>query len=172
MRPLLSIRSCLLLAFLPVLALAQKVNVEFDEAANFSQYKTFAIRQGQLNSKAPALNNDLVRKNIETAIRKLLTEKGLVETENRPDLNVRYSLGSGRRTQVEAYPAGWRGLGTRLVRVPYTEGTFVLDLRDAKQRSLVWRAIAVEDKTDPMKIREKLDDMIKKSIDKYPPKQR
>jgi hypothetical protein len=37
--------------------LAQNVTVEFDPAADFSHYRTFAIRDGQLNSKNPALNN-------------------------------------------------------------------------------------------------------------------
>jgi hypothetical protein len=56
------------------------------------------------------------------------------------------------------------------VRVPYTEGTLVIDLRDPKTMSLVWRAIAREDKSDALKIEGKLDDMVRKSIDKYPPK--
>jgi hypothetical protein len=32
-------------------AFAQKVTVEFDQAADFSKYKTIAIREGQLNTK-------------------------------------------------------------------------------------------------------------------------
>ena len=32
-------------------ALAQKVTMEFDQAADFSKYRTFAIRDGRLNSK-------------------------------------------------------------------------------------------------------------------------
>jgi hypothetical protein len=56
------------------------------------------------------------------------------------------------------------------VRVPYTEGTLVIDLRDPNTRSLVWRGIAREDKGDPSKIEGKLDDMVKKAFDKYPPK--
>lgn len=161
-----------LLALLPAVAAAQKVTVEFDESADFSQYKTFALRQGQLNSKNPTLNSDLVRKNIDAAIRRRLAEKGLTEVDGQPDLNVRYSLGSARRREVEAYPAGWRGLGTRRVVIPRTEGTLVLDLRDRKQQSLVWRSVAVEEKSDPNQISEHLDDMVRKSIDKYPPKKK
>ena len=79
-------------------------------------------------------------------------------------------LGAVRMTEVDAYPAGWRGWGTRVVRVPYTEGTLVLDLRDPNTRSLVWRAIAREDKGNASQIEGKLDGMVKKSFDKYPPK--
>jgi len=151
-------------------ALAQKVTVQFDPAADFSRYKTFAIRGGQLNSRNPALNSELVKKRIEADIAQSLTAKGLTMVAGRADLNVRYTLGAARRTQVEAYPAGWRGLGTRWVRVPYAEGTLVIDLRDPSTRSLVWRAIASEEKRDPTKLEGKLDDMVKKSLKKYPPK--
>jgi len=151
---------------------AQKVDIEFDESADFSHYKTFAIQEGQLNAKAPALNSELTRKKIDNEIRKRLIEKGLMEVPARPDLNVRFTLGSARRSEVETYPAGWRGLGTRRVRVAYTEGTLVINLRDTSKRELVWRAIAVEDKSDPAKISEHLDDMVKKSIEKYPPKKK
>ena len=164
-------RTVLLGLLLSACAFAQKINIESDSAVDFSKFHTFAIREEQLNSKNPALNNDLTRKKINAAIQKALTAKGLTFVESgRSDLNVRYTLGSVRKTEVETYPAGWRGWGTRVVRVPFTEGTLVIDLRDPSNRSLIWRAIAREDKGDPLKIEGKLDDMVKKSFDKYPPK--
>ncbi len=152
-------------------ALAQKVNVESDAAVDFSKFHTFAIRDARLNGANPALNGELVRKRIDAAIQKYLGAKGLAFVPTgRSDLNVRYTLGAVRKAELEAYPAGWRGWGTRVVRVPFTEGTLVLDLRDPSTRSLVWRAIAHEDKSDALKIENKLDDMVRKSFDKYPPK--
>jgi Domain of unknown function (DUF4136) len=153
-------------------AWAQKINTEFDDVAPFSDYKTFAIRPGRLNSKNPTLNSDLTRKRIETQIRKRLEEKGLHEVADHPDLNVVFTLGSVRKLETETYPAGWRGYGTRVVRVPYAEGTLVIDLRDTSKRSLVWRAVAVEEKSDAMKLQGRLDEMVRKSFDKYPPKPR
>jgi Domain of unknown function (DUF4136) len=150
--------------------LAQKVTLEFDRDADFTKYKTFAIRNGELNSRNPALNSDLVKKQIEGDIVRDLTARGLTETSGRADLNVVYRFGSARKTELETYPAGWYGLGTRVVRVPFAEGTLVVDLRDPTTRSLVWRAIASEEKNDPTKIAGKLDDMVKKSCEKYPPK--
>jgi hypothetical protein len=163
----------LILTLLAVLgAFAQKVTVEFDPATDFGKFKTFAVRDGQLNSKNPALNSELVKKRIEAAIQRDLTAKGLMMVSGQSDLNVRYHFGSARRAEIERYPAGWRGWGTRVVRVPYTEGTLVIDLRDPATRSLVWRGIAREDKSDAAKIEGKLDDMVRKSFDKYPPKQK
>jgi hypothetical protein len=165
-------RVLLLLMAAALGALAQKVTIEFDQAADFGKYKTFAIRGGQLNSKNPALNSELVQKRIDADIERGLTARGLTMVSGPSDLNVRYRLGTARKAEIETYPAGWRGLGTRVVRVPYTEGTLVIDLRDPGTRSLVWRAIASEEKSDAIKIEGKLDDMVKKSLEKYPPKLR
>jgi hypothetical protein len=154
-------------------ARAQKITMEFDQSIDFSRYKTFAIRDGQLSSRNPALNSPLVKKQIEADIENDLTKKGLTLASSGPaDLNVRYTFGAVRKTEIEAYPAGWYGFGTRYVRVPYAEGTLVIDLRDPTNHSLVWRAIAAEEKSDATKIEGKLDDMVKKSIDKYPPKKK
>jgi hypothetical protein len=154
-------------------ARAQKITMEFDQTIDFSKYKTFAIRDGQLNSRNPALNSPLVKKQIEADIQHDLTAKGLTLVTSGPsDLNVRYTFGAARKTEIEAYPAGWYGFGTRYVRVPYAEGTMVIDLRDPGTRSLVWRAIAAEEKSDATKIQGKLNDMVKKSIDKFPPKKK
>ena len=152
-------------------ACAQKIEVEFDQNVDFSRFHTFAIRDGRLNSKNPSLNNDLIRKRIDGDLEKYLTAKGLTfVASGRSDLNIRYTLGAVRGVQTEAYPAGWRGWGTRIVRVPFTEGTLVIDFRDPSTRSLVFRAIAKEDKGNAAQIEGKLDDMVRKSVDKYPPK--
>ena len=154
-------------------ARAQKITMEFDQTIDFSRYKTFAIRDGQLNSRNPALGGELVKKQIESDIQNDLTAKGLTMVTSGPaDLNVRYTFGAARKTEVEAYPAGWYGMGTRYIRVPYAEGTLVIDLRDPTSKSLVWRSIAAEEKSDPTKIQGKINDMVKKSIDKYPPKKK
>jgi len=151
--------------------LAQKITVEFDSSIDFSKYHTFLIRSGQLNSKNPALNSELVKKQIDNDIIRDLTARGLEESAKpTSDLNVRYHFGTMRKLETEAYPAGWRGWGTRVVRVPYAEGTLVIDLRDPTTKSLVWRGIASVEKDDATKIEGKLDDMVRKAIEKYPPK--
>jgi hypothetical protein len=147
---------------------AQDVDIEFDEAANFANYKTFRIGVGDINAKAPALNNDLVKKNIENELRARLTAKNLTEVAGQADLAVRYALGSAQRTEATAIPAGRLGRQRRIVRTKYTEGTLTIDL--LATRELIWRAIVTEDEKDPAKVAKKLDAMVKKAIDKYPPK--
>src|SRR6476646_7403851 len=115
-QPLRLLGPIVLLA-MPALLPAQKVTVEFDQSMEFGSLKTFTLQKGEIHSKNPSLNNEIVRKNLETAIRKKLTEKGLTEATSQPDLNVSYALGSAQRTARERYPAGWR---TRRVAVHYT----------------------------------------------------
>ena len=152
-------------------AWAQKIEVQFDASVDFSKYKTFAIRNGTLNSRSPSLNSELMQKQIETDIRRDLTSRGLTEaTGGAADLNLFYHFGSQRKSELEAFPAGWRGWGTQWARVPYAEGTLVIDLRDPVPHSLVWRGIASEEKSNAADIQKKLDDIVRKAIEKYPPK--
>jgi hypothetical protein len=152
-------------------ASGQKIQTEFDQAVDFSKFKTFSVEPGRITSPNPSLNNELVKQQIENDIRKYLAERGLTPVrDGRADLHVRYTLGTPRAVETEVYPAGWRGWGSRVVRVPYAEGTLVLDLRDPSTRSLVWRAIARDDESDASKVESKLDAMVKKAVQKYPPK--
>jgi hypothetical protein len=169
MRIILPLICASLLAVAPSIA-AKDVDVEFDHAAQFAKFKTFHILDGTIDAKAPALNNNIVRKNLETGIRQHLKAKGLIEAEEgmASDLNVRYHLGSAKHTDTTAVPAGRFGQRTRVIKSQSTEGTLTIDL--LAKRDLVWRAIAVDDNKDPAKIAEHLDDMIKKAIGKYPPK--
>ena len=152
---------------------AQKVTIEFDESMEFGSLKSFTLKKGTIQSKNPSLNNDIVRKNLETAIRKHLTDKGLTESSSQADLTISYSLGSANRTERERFPASRGGpRGGRRVPYRYTEGTLTIDMRDPRRQELVWRAVAVADEQDPNKIQAKLDAMVKKSFDKYPPKKK
>jgi hypothetical protein len=151
-------------------AWAQKVDTEFDETANFANFKTFRVADGNVNSKAKLLNNDLTRKKIENQIRLRLTAKKLTEvTEGRADLIVRYDLGAARRTEKDVI-RGPRGRVRGTGKSQTTEGTLTIDLLDGTSRDLLWRAVAVDNERDPAKIQEHLDEMVKKAFDKYPPK--
>ncbi len=54
--------------------------------------------------------------------------------------------------------------------MPVIRGTLVVGLRDPSTRMQVWRGIASEEKENPIDISKKLDDMVKKIVEKYPPK--
>jgi hypothetical protein len=45
-------------------------------------------------------------------------------------------------------------------------------LRDAQKHELVWQAVAVADKAEPAKVVDAIDDMVRKSAEKWPPKKK
>ena len=151
---------------------AQKVTSEADPGVDFSKYKTFAVRDGDMNSPAPALNGELTKKRIVAAIESALVEKGLTKNDAKPDLNVFFMLGTAAGTVREESPGGPLGRGLRVERVPATRGNLVINLRDPSTRSLVWRGIASDDKANPIDISKKIEDWVRKVIDKYPPKKK
>src|SRR5262245_51784640 len=90
-RPSLSISAGLALALCLIVvpqAFAQKITTEFDEGVDFSKFKTFTVREGQLNSRSPALNSELTRKRVEAEIERALTARGLKKATGPSDLNV------------------------------------------------------------------------------------
>jgi hypothetical protein len=155
----------------PVL-IADDRNVDYDPQADFSKYKTFIFREGEILTKAPDLNSPLVRKKIDAAIRAQLTAKGLREVENQGDLVVTYRLGAAQRREVQNFPAGRLGRARRVETYRFTEGTLVIDLLNRQPRDLVWRGIYRDDESNVSKISEKLPNDIKKLFDEYPPKKK
>ena len=149
-------------------AFAQKVTTEFDDTVDFSKFKTFAVRDGQMNSPSPVLQGELTRKRIITAIQRALTAKGLTKVDGASDVNVFFLLGSRATAERQETP----GLGgrVRIERVPVTEGNVIISLRDPKTRAQVWRGIATDERANPVDLLKKIDDMVKKIVDKYPPK--
>ncbi len=152
--------------------LAQKVHTEFDGAADFSAYKTYAIRNGRIRSKDPALDNSLVQKKIENALKAQLAAKGLQEAAERPDVVATYVLGAANTREVDVVPAGWYGRRRRRVVTKHTQGTLVIDLRDARRRELVWRATCTDTAGNPAKIEERIEKDVKKAFENYPPKKK
>jgi len=91
-------------------ALAQEVTPEFDRHADFTTYKRFAIGNGESNSRNPALNRDLVKKQMEGDIVRDLTARGLTETSDRADLIVVDRFGSHARRRlrrIQRDGTGW-----------------------------------------------------------------
>jgi hypothetical protein len=112
----------------------------------------------------------LVKKRLETEIRKRLVERGLTESTGSAGLNVFFTFASRPRARVDVVPTGSRGLSTRRVTTEVFEGTLTVDLRTVNQRELVFRTMAVEERDSPAKLAERVDEMVKKAVEKYPPK--
>ncbi|MBN8731719.1 MAG: DUF4136 domain-containing protein [Acidobacteria bacterium] len=165
-------RLLLLGLLLPCLLLADRAESDFDPETDFSRFHTFSLRRGTIRTKKPEINNDIIHRKVEAAIRAQLTAKGLTEVESKPDLGIVWSLGASDRREVVRTPAGRRGWRTRVDAHRFTEGTLIIDLHEASSRELVYRATYVDDESNAGKLAQKLERDAQKALEKFPPKKK
>jgi hypothetical protein len=142
-----------------VFLFADEHNVDFDHHTDFSKLKTFAVRQGKVNSPRPELNNPLLLKKVADTIQTTLTARGLKGTANSPDILVDYSVTSEDFSE------------TRGGAPAFSQGTLVIDLIKRDSNMLVWRSVYRDNEKNSAKLAQKLPDDAKKSLSEYPPKQ-
>jgi hypothetical protein len=154
MKPALALVTVMLLA--PSL-LADHRYVVSDDKVDFSGLKTFSIREGGAKTTRPELNNKLIFKKIEDAIRAQLSAKGLTESQTRPDVMVNFTIGEDR-------PNG--------PSVIFDQGTLVIDMTARETNGLIWRGVYTDDKSTPAKLADKLPGKVKDLLSEYPPKKK
>ena len=159
-------------------AFAQDIKVDYDKAADFTKYKTFAIKLGT------SWNNPLSEKRVLAEIQQGLTEKGWTATtddakadavvvlhgatEKQKSLNTFYSGGYGGY----GWRGGWGGgMSSSTTTVDeYTVGTLVVDIFDAKTKALVYRGTASDEISNkPEKNAKKLAKASDKLFKDFPP---
>ena len=154
-------------------ALAE-TKTDYDRAANFSQYKTYSWQNVQTQ-------DPLLADRIKAAVNAQLAAKGWTEvpsggdaalvametTHNQQTLNTFYDGfgGGGWR---------WRGFGgfgeATTTTETYKVGSLVVDIFDAKTKSLIWRGSDSDtlSNNSDKNIKE-LDKNVKKMFDHFPP---
>jgi hypothetical protein len=159
------------------------IATDFDRSADFTHYRTFSSVGGHLVVHGVADDgNTLLKNRIQNAIASALSEKGLSQNADNPDLLVGYWAGARTRSELEGmgpYDPGigpfwgaggyWWGTayGDWWIR-RYEEGTLVIDLVDAHSKGLVWRAYARAEVNPPV-TDEKVRDAVYKAFQHYPP---
>ena len=164
-----------------VAAWAQKIQTGYDKSADFSRYKTYSL----VPRNTPATNPTLAAI-IDRDIEYELEQKGLRKVDSNPDLLVKSYGGAGdveggyaapdpsyNATGGAPMPGSTMWVGS-LPATPVPQamhGSITVDLIDARQKNLVWRATA-KGKMDYDK-RSKLLDQANKAVEemfkKYPP---
>lgn len=152
-------------------ALRAEIHVDWDEGVPFNRFKTFRIQGGEIRSKHPQLNNEIVEQNIRSAVKARLEAKGLTESET-PDLLVTYRVGTRERREAEMFPQRWRGFGRKRQIYNVTDSTVVVDLRESTKRELVWRATCTETLRNASKAEEQIRKDIEKAFKDYPPRRK
>ena len=164
------------LTLLGTIALAQGVTHDYDRAANFSNYKTYAWTRGT------ELSDQLNHARVVRAIDAVLVAKGLarVEPSANPDVLVAYHASFDRDLEITGSIHGFGpfgGLdgdrfGSARAR-PVLVGTLVVDISDARTRAIVWRSVGSSDirPTDKPEDRDKkITKATEKMFKNYPPK--
>ncbi len=155
---------------------AQDVTYDFDRAADFSTFKTYAWVRGT------PLNDLLNHKRIVNAVDAQLALKGFgqVETSANPDVFVAYHATFNKNLQINGFSSGWGGYRFGPARSGSARvdqilmGTLVVDVVDAHTNTIVWRGTATKEvdlKASPEKREKNINKAAEKLFKNYPPRQ-
>ncbi len=148
------------------------VKTDYDHRADFTRYRTYAIRPGRLAIERMANPNDsLVRDRIHDALRQGLARRGLAaEPLGTADLIVTYGAGAEtKRELVETLGGGIEGnygadnVWSRDVQ----QGTLVIDVLESGSDRLLWRSIAKGENQD-FRSPEFIDRAVDKALSQFP----
>ena len=174
---------------LSVLALGtawgQDIRYNFDKNTNFSKFKTYKW----VEIKDAAKVNDLMDKDIKSAIDAELATKGLIKVDgDDANLYIGYQGGVGQEKLFTSYNSGWgygpgwygggwyggpsSSITTGSTSTIYI-GQLAVDIYDSANKDLVWRGVAsktIDPNAKPDKQRKNLAKAMQKLFKNYPPK--
>jgi hypothetical protein len=129
-----------LLSIGSTIAFGQQVSVNYDHSQSFAQYHTYAFENNDPNQIA----NSILAQTAVSDVNAALQGKGLskIDMSANPDLILLVSGGLKQQTSYSAW--GIRGIGGGMGGISpeqNVEGTMIVSLYDAKQKTLIWRGI-------------------------------
>src|SRR5262245_811692 len=162
-------------------AFAQKVTYDKNRTADFSQVRTFSIKDtppADLRaSQTTAYDSPIVRQNTNAAVAAQLEARGLRRNDAHPDVYVT----THRTFQTEYYGYGWPGWGYgygywgygygSYYLEPIVVGTLVVDINDARTGELMWRGLSERDMhptSSPEHRLKRINKEVSKIFKKYP----
>jgi hypothetical protein len=156
-------------------AAAQQVKTDYDRSANFARYKTYSWEH--VKTKDP-----LFVDRIKNAVSVALAAKGWTQVESGGDVSiVAVQMTSSQETLNTFYNGfgggwGWRRFGgggfgeATTTTETYTVGTLVVDLFDAKTKTLLWRGSSSDTLSNNSdKNIKNLDKGVEKMFKNFPP---
>ena len=149
-------------------ATAQDVSVNFDKTYDFSKVKTFAVQVG-----SPA-QDPFLEKHFVSTVTSTLASKGWAQADAATaDALVVLHGKSENRKKLEAYGTGgyrWGGgMGSAQLE-DYRVGTIVVDIFEAKTKTLLFRGAAGDEMSDKAEKNEKkIDKGVSKMFKEFPP---
>lgn len=161
---------------LGTIAFAQNINYDFDKAANFAGFTTYAWVPGA------AIPDRFSHDRIVAAIDAQMTAKRLtpVSRQANPDLLVAYHAAFEKDVEITGFSSGWGGFrfpagyGSGVARAnEIITGTLIVDLVDARTRTIVWRGTASKDikaNATPQQRDKNINRAAEKLFKNYPPR--
>ncbi len=167
------------------LGLAQTVNYNFDEAADFTKYKTYKWEKHPKSIDVDEITLGQLAKGFDAA----LATKGLTRQDSgATDLVIVFQIAVKQEKQMTAIDTGgygygprWRGGwygGTGMTTATTNTiniGSVVLDMYDAQSKGLVWRGMVsntIDEQAKPDKRQKTIDKAAAKLMKNYPPKKK
>jgi hypothetical protein len=162
-----------------------RVQTDYDHAADFAQYSTFAwYRSTDKDARPTTGPNQIVDGRIRRAIAENILAKGLSQTAaDKADLLVTYytSLGSQLRMYSTGWGYGWGygpywrfgygywpGWGHTGI-YSYHEGTIIVDIVDRSKQQLVWRGVITRALGKKSSSEEKIEQAMARVLSGFPP---
>ena len=159
------------------------VTRDYAPQTEFATYRTYALRSGPAREGEP---RSLIDQRAQAALDRALTAKGLrrVADSESPDLLAVTRFDARDRLEVVPYYSGYGGYwyspgsmspglgwgyGWNTMAYPYTEGTLVVDLVDAKSNNVVWHGRARRTVYDSELSADQIDQMVNKLLEDFPP---
>ncbi|MDV6168812.1 DUF4136 domain-containing protein [Flavobacterium sp. DG1-102-2] len=162
-----------------------RVNSDYDDNADFSQYKTYGFLDKAIEK---AEISDLDKKRILNAIDAEFQKKGFTKSEN-PSLLVNIFTKANKEVNVNqwgygggwgwggGYGWGWGGpgfWGGNYTSVnTSTEGTLFIDLIDSNKKELVWQGVGSGVLTlDRDKKQQRINEFVSEIMKQFPPQKK
>lgn len=150
---------------------AQQVKTDYDHNASFGQYKTFSWEKVQTR-------DPLLVDRIKGAVNGALAAKGWTQVESGGDVSVvAMEITHNQQTLntfYDGFGGGWRwgGFGDATTTTEtYQVGTLVVDLFDAKTKTLIWRGSSSDTLSNNAdKNTKNLDKGVQKMFAHFPPR--
>jgi hypothetical protein len=156
-------------------AMAQKVTIDYAHDFDFNGVKTFQY----VDTAESNVKNQLMADRVTAMLKKELTEAGLKEVTENPDIYVTYHFTSKENTSYNTtsmgyggyggFYGGWGGWGmgsmgtSTTTATTYTEGTLIFDAYEPADKKMVWRGTGtVTVKAKPEKQIKQVDNILKK----------
>ncbi|CAN5392546.1 hypothetical protein BH10ACI3_BH10ACI3_28110 [soil metagenome] len=158
------------------IAVNGQTHSDLNKSFSFSQVRTWNFATERVTASDKFGSNEIWDNYIRENLTAGLAKAGFNHADARPDLIVRYRLGTKEKQHVNVVNDNWgythhrgrwnfwrggSGWGTKTVyRTPYDQSTLILDIIDARTKELIWRGY------DRRTVDDKSEKSLKKSVDK------